>query len=269
MCAALRGIPPPECWGIALVKGSRLDERVVAEGLCETRSQARSLIMTGRVLVDDVAIDKPGTRVRDESTLRLKGGLQRYVSRGGEKLSGALEDLAFDPSGLACLDVGASTGGFTDCLLQAGAREVVALDVGYGQLHSRLRSDPRVIVREKSNARLLDASWLPGPIDLIVVDASFISLRLLLPVFAEQLPEAQIIALVKPQFEVGKDKVGKGGVVRDDELRMEAVAQVRDAATAVGYRASGQVESRLAGPKGNREVFLWLRRGVRGEFSLD
>jgi 23S rRNA (cytidine1920-2'-O)/16S rRNA (cytidine1409-2'-O)-methyltransferase len=241
------------------MKGSRLDERVVAEGLCETRSQARSLIMTGRVLVDDVAIDKPGTRVLEEAQLRVKGGLRRFVSRGGEKLAGALEELGLDPAGLSCLDIGASTGGFTDCLLQAGASQVVALDVGYGQLHSRLRGDPRVVVRERANARFLEASWLPAPVDLVVIDASFISLKLLLPALASAVPCADILALVKPQFEVGKAKVGKGGVVRDDADRLEALGDVRQAASELGYRSRGHKDSRLAGPKGNREIFLWLR----------
>jgi 23S rRNA (cytidine1920-2'-O)/16S rRNA (cytidine1409-2'-O)-methyltransferase len=214
--------------------------------------------MTGRVLVDDVPVDKPGARIPAEAELRLKGGTPLYVSRGGDKLAGALQDLSIDASGWRCLDVGASTGGFTDCLLQAGAAGVVAVDVGYGQLHSRLRSDSRVQVREKTNARSLRSDWFDEPVDLVVVDASFISLRLLLPAIAEAVPSARVLALVKPQFEVGKERVGKGGVVRDDADRADAVREVRGAAEGLGYETLGEVESRLAGPKGNREVFLWL-----------
>jgi 23S rRNA (cytidine1920-2'-O)/16S rRNA (cytidine1409-2'-O)-methyltransferase len=240
------------------LKRKRLDERLVALGLAETRSQARALAMTGRVLVNDVPVDKAGALVDEDAQIRIKGGVAQYVSRGGEKLAGALRDFDFDPSDMSCLDIGASTGGFTDCLLQSGAASVVAVDVGYGQLHLRLRDDPRVSVREKANARHLEASWIPGGVDLIVADASFISLRLLLPGFAKAAPDAQVIALVKPQFEVGKEKVGKGGVVRDDAARAEAARTIRDCGEALGYRVAGEVDCELPGPKGNREIFLWL-----------
>ena len=242
------------------MKGARLDERVVADGLAESRAKAQALILAGEVLVDDVRVDKPGARVRAEARLRLRGALRRFASRGGEKLAGALDDLGIDPRGRACLDVGASTGGFTDCLLQRGARSVVAVDVGYWQLDSRLRRDPRVVLMERTNARHLRADAVPGPIDLVTVDVSFISVRLLLPRLAEVAPAAEWLILVKPQFEVGREQVGKGGVVRDDAARAGAVAAVRAAAEALGWRAAGEAESRLAGPKGNREVFLWLRR---------
>jgi 23S rRNA (cytidine1920-2'-O)/16S rRNA (cytidine1409-2'-O)-methyltransferase len=198
--------------------------------------------------------------VRAEARVRLREPLHRFVSRGGEKLAGALEDLGVNPAGRVCLDVGASTGGFTDCLLQRGARRVVAVDVGRGQLHERLRNDPRVLAVERSNARQLEAAALGGdPVDLVVVDVSFISLRLLLPRLAELAPRADWLLLVKPQFEVGRAQVGKGGVVRDPALRAQAVASVRRAAEVLGWRAAGESESRLAGPKGNREVFLWLQ----------
>ena len=242
------------------MKGVRLDERVVADGLAASRAQAQALILAGEVLVDDVRVDKPGTRVRAEAHLRLRGPARRFASRGGEKLAGALDDLGIDPSGLACLDVGASTGGFTDCLLQRGARSVVAVDVGYGQLDARLRGDPRVLVQERTNARWLAADAVPGPIDLVTVDVSFISVRLILPRLAEVAAGADWLILVKPQFEVGRGQVGKGGVVRDDRARLGAVAAVREVAQALGWQALGEAESRLAGPKGNREVFLWLRR---------
>ena len=241
------------------MKGLRLDERLVAEGLAENRSRAQGLIRSGRVLVDDSPRDKPGVRVRPEARVRVRGRERRYVSRGGEKLAGALEDLAIDPAGKSCLDVGASTGGFTDCLLRAGARRVTAVDVGYGQLDAGLRGDPRVRVLERTNARRLEKRALPDPIDLVTVDVSFISVRLLLAPLRDAAPGADLLVLVKPQFEVGRGEVGKGGVVRDDALRAGAVASVREAAEALGYRPAGESESRLPGPKGNREVFLWLR----------
>jgi 23S rRNA (cytidine1920-2'-O)/16S rRNA (cytidine1409-2'-O)-methyltransferase len=236
---------------------------MVADGLARSRAEAQALILANQVLVDDVPVDKAGAGVRDTAAIRLRAGARKpYVSRGGEKLAGALEDLAASGlavKGLRCLDVGASTGGFTDCLLQAGAREVVAVDVGYGQLHPRLREDPRVLVRERTNARELCAEQLGGSVDLTVADASFISLRLLLPALARATGHAPLLLLVKPQFEVGRARVGKGGVVRDDALRAEAAAGVAEAAAAEGYAVLAQVDSRLPGPKGNREIFLWLR----------
>jgi len=226
-----------------------------------SRTRAQALIRAGRVLVDEVPVDKPGTRVPAQAAVRLRGEPQRYVSRGGEKLAGALEDLGVAPRGAVCLDVGASTGGFTDCLLQAGARRVVAVDVGYGQLDWRLRGDARVLVRERTNARHLEARDLPPePVDLVTVDASFISATLLLPRLAELCPGADFLVLVKPQFEVGRGRVGPGGVVREDALRAEAVERVRACGEALGLREAGRADSRLAGPRGNREVFLLLSR---------
>jgi len=231
----------------------------VAEGLAETRSRAQALILSGVVLVDDRPVDKAGTRVGDDAVVRLKrGAAPRFVSRGGDKLAGALEDLALPVSGLDCLDVGASTGGFSDCLLQAGARSVVALDVGHGQLHERLRQDPRVHALERTHVRDLAAGALPGPVALVVVDVSFISLRSVLPAVARAAPGARVLALVKPQFEVGRGAVGKGGVVRDDAQRRAAVDGVVAGAAQLGYRERGRATSRLAGPKGNREVFVLL-----------
>jgi 23S rRNA (cytidine1920-2'-O)/16S rRNA (cytidine1409-2'-O)-methyltransferase len=238
----------------------RLDERVVEAGLAESRTIAQALIRTGRILVDDVPVEKPGTRIRSDAALRLRGETRRYVSRGGEKLAGALDDLSIDPAGLACLDVGASTGGFTDCLLQRGARSVVAVDVGYGQLHQRLRADARVVVLERTHARELTAAALPESPELVTVDVSFISLTSILPRLAEIAPGSPVLALVKPQFEVGRGRVGKGGVVRDDTLRLGAVEKVAGCARALGYVEAGRAESRIAGPRGNREIFLWLRR---------
>jgi 23S rRNA (cytidine1920-2'-O)/16S rRNA (cytidine1409-2'-O)-methyltransferase len=236
----------------------------VEDGLAPTRTRAEALIRAGQVLVDDTPVDKPGTPVRAESQVRLRSEPRRFVSRGGDKLAGALADLAVDPTGKRCLDVGASTGGFTDCLLAAGARSVIAVDVGYGQLAPQLRDDPRVSVLERRNARGLAAQDLPEPVELVTVDVSFISVRLLLPVLVPLAPGAEWLVLVKPQFEVGKGRVGKGGVVRDEGLRTQAVAQVREAAEALGLEAVGVAESRLAGPKGNREVFLHLRPRAAG-----
>jgi 23S rRNA (cytidine1920-2'-O)/16S rRNA (cytidine1409-2'-O)-methyltransferase len=231
----------------------------VREGLAETRSRASALIRAGRVLVDDVPVEKPGTAVRPDAAIRVRGTGRRFVSRGGEKLAGALEDLGVEPRGRACLDLGASTGGFTDCLLQAGARSVVAVDVGYGQLDHGLRGDPRVVVLERTNARHLEPDSIPADIELVTVDVSFISARLLLPVVARIAPRAELLVMVKPQFEVGRDQVGKGGVVRDPALRAQAVESVAACARSLGYGTAGSAESRLAGPKGNREIFLCLR----------
>ena len=210
------------------------------------------------MLVDDAPAEKAGARVRPESRVRLRGADRLFVSRGGEKLAGALEDLGVDPRGKRCLDVGASTGGFTDCLLRAGACEVVAVDVGYGQLAAALRADPRVRVLERTNARDLGAGQVGEGIELGVCDVSFISLRLVLPALVRAAPRADWLLLVKPQFEVGRDRVGKGGVVRDDADRWAAVDAVRREAEALGLVAAGVAESRLEGPAGNREIFLHL-----------
>jgi len=240
----------------------RLDERLVADGLAESRTRAQALIRMGRVLVADVPVEKPGTSVRDSAAVRVRGETLQFVSRGGDKLAGALEDLSIDPGGRQCLDVGASTGGFTDCLLQRGATHVVAVDVGYGQLHPRLRTDARVAVLERTNFRTVPAERVrvqaEGAFDLVVMDVSFISAARLLDKVREVAENAELLVLVKPQFEVGRGQVGKGGVVRDDELRLEAAAAVTSAGVALGWRAAGQSESRLAGPRGNREIFVRL-----------
>jgi 23S rRNA (cytidine1920-2'-O)/16S rRNA (cytidine1409-2'-O)-methyltransferase len=219
--------------------------------------------MSGVVLVDGVAVDKPGTHVRDDAAIALRSAASPFVSRGGEKLAGALDDLGIDPSGCTCLDVGASTGGFTDCLLQRGAARVFAVDVGYGQLAAKLRADPRVVVLERINARSLAPEQIPASIDLVVADVAFISLRLVVPALAAVAPGARWLLLVKPQFEVGRDQVGKGGVVRDDALRHAAVESVRAAAEEQGWGEVARADSRVAGPKGNREVFLLLERAPR------
>ena len=238
-------------------RGERLDERLVREGLAASRSRAQALVLAGQVLVDETPVDKPGTRVKEEAVLRVRGE-RRFVSRGGEKLAGALADLGVEPAGKSCLDVGASTGGFTDCLLQAGAAAVVAVDVGYGQLDGALRNDPRVRVLERTNARALEPAQVPERIDLVVMDVSFISSRLVLPALARVAPRAEWLVMVKPQFEVGREQVGKGGVVRDPALRGGAADAVAEAARELGWAEVGRADSRLAGPKGNVEIFLRL-----------
>jgi 23S rRNA (cytidine1920-2'-O)/16S rRNA (cytidine1409-2'-O)-methyltransferase len=230
----------------------RLDVLLVERGLAESRAQAQALVIAGLVR----GYDKPGHQVEEDAELAVDR-LPPYVSRGGEKLAHGLDELGVDPAGLDCVDVGASTGGFTDVLLQRGATRVIALDVGYGQLHPRLRGDPRVAVLERTNARTL--TELPFAPQLAVCDVSFISVRLALPpVLRLCAPGWQAVVLVKPQFEAGRAEVGKGGVVRDPEVRGRVVREIADAALAWGASVRGVVESGLPGPKGNREMFLHL-----------
>jgi 23S rRNA (cytidine1920-2'-O)/16S rRNA (cytidine1409-2'-O)-methyltransferase len=239
----------------------RIDRLLVERGLVPNRELAQRLVMAGEVLVGDRPVTKPGADVADDAAVRLRTPAAPYASRGGEKLAGALDAFKLDVRGLLALDVGASTGGFTDCLLQRGARGVIAVDVGYGQLAWRLRQDPRVTVLDRMNARLLDPEALPALADIATVDVSFISLTKVLPAIVGCLqPSGTIVALVKPQFEVGRSRVGKGGVVRDEAARADAVAVVREAAEGLGFAVLGESESVLSGPKGNREVFLWLFR---------
>ena len=241
--------------------GVRLDRLLVDLGLAPSRERAQRLILAGEVLVGDRPATKPGTMVAADAPLRLRRPPSDYVSRGGDKLAGALDTFGLEVAGQVALDVGASTGGFTDCLLRRGARRVFALDVGYGQLAWTLRQDARVTVLERINARRLEASLLAEAPDLATVDVSFISLALVLPAVAAVLrPAGSVVALVKPQFEAGRGQVGKGGVVRDPTVRAAAVARVRDEAQTLGLMVRGESDSVLAGPKGNREVFLWLAR---------
>lgn len=209
-------------------------------------------------MVDGVRIDKPGKQVPNAAEVTVKSDLP-YVSRGGLKLAGALEAFERDPSGLTVLDAGASTGGFTDCLLQHGASKVIAVDVGYGQIHWKLRNDPRVIVVERVNIRSLNSAGLPCPVKAAVADLSFISLKLVLPVLKDLLPVGSwLVPLVKPQFEVGRSDVGKGGVVRDDAKIRRAVDHIKEFAASMGFQVLSDVESPIKGPKGNREYFLNL-----------
>jgi 23S rRNA (cytidine1920-2'-O)/16S rRNA (cytidine1409-2'-O)-methyltransferase len=230
----------------------RLDVLLVERGLAESRTQAQALVLAGLV----PGYDKPGQQVDEAEPLELKAR-PPYVSRGGEKLAHALDAFAVDPAGLDCLDVGASTGGFTDVLLQRGAKHVAAVDVGYGQLHERLRADPRVTVLERTNARAL--TELPFAPQLVVCDVSFISVRTALPpALRLAAPGWNAVVLVKPQFEAGRADVGKGGVVRDPAVRARAVRAVAEAALEWGARTVAVVDSGLPGPKGNRELFLHL-----------
>jgi 23S rRNA (cytidine1920-2'-O)/16S rRNA (cytidine1409-2'-O)-methyltransferase len=230
----------------------RLDALLVERGLAESRAQAQALVLAGLVR----GYEKPGQQVAEDAELQVEQP-PRYVSRGGEKLTHGLDALGVDPGGLDCVDVGASTGGFTDVLLQRGAARVIALDVGYGQLHPRLRADGRVIVLERTNARAVDE--LPFPPQLAVCDVSFISVRIALPpVLRLCAPGWQAVVLVKPQFEAGRAEVGKGGVVRVREVRRRVVREVAEVAPSWGASVRGVVDSGLPGPKGNRETFLHL-----------
>ena len=244
------------------MRKQRIDVLLVERGLAASRARAQALVMAGAVVAGEARVDKPGQLVDPALPLRVKedAAPQRYVSRGALKLERALAVLPIDPRGKVCADLGASTGGFTDLLLQRGAARVYAVDVGYGQLHARLRGDPRVIVRERVNARHLDAQALGGPVDLVTGDLAFISLRLVLPAVRAILrPGGDAVLLVKPQFEVGKGEVGKGGVVRDDARRIAALEDVKRAAVALGFEVVGSTESPIEGPAGNREWLLALR----------
>ncbi len=240
----------------------RADQLLVERGLCESRSRAQALIMAGQVLAGDRPVEKAGQLLPAEASLRLRGKDHPWVSRGGLKLEKGLAHFAVDPRRCLCLDIGASTGGFTDVLLHGGAAKVYAVDVGHGQLAWRLRQDPRVVVLERCNARTLSRAEVPEPIDLVVCDASFISLTLVLPAaLALTAPDARLIALIKPQFEVGKGAVGKGGVVRDAEQHRAVCDRiVAFLQEEMGWRVEGVTESPITGPEGNREFLVAARR---------
>ena len=238
-----------------------MDLLLVERDLAHSRERARALVLAGSVFSGEERIDKAGHTLARDAPLSVRGADHPYVSRGGVKLAGALDAFGLSPLGLVVADMGASTGGFTDCLLQRGAQRVYAIDVGYGQLHDRLRRDPRVIVRERTNARHLGAGDLPEPLNWVVIDASFIGLVKLLPAAVALLHErGEIVALVKPQFEAGRAAVGKGGVVRDPAARERAIAHVCDDARTLGLQVRGRADAVLEGPAGNRECFVWLGR---------
>lgn len=247
----------------------RLDVLLVERGLAESRAKAQALIMAGQVRVAGQTALKPATTVDASAPLTVDSG-PRFVSRGGEKLDAALEAFALDVRGLVCADVGASTGGFTDCLLQRGAAKVYAIDVGKGILHWKLRNDPRVVVMEETNARYVES--LPEPLSLVTIDASFISLKILLPVVKKWIPSSPlrswrgVIALIKPQFEAGKKDVSRGdGVIRDPQIHRQVLMDVLTFAQGEGFDVRGLIKSPLLGPKGNAEFLVWLSPAEAGE----
>lgn len=239
----------------------RLDKIIVARGLTESRERAAAMIMEGKVLVNAMPATKAGMMVSDNAVIELKGQDIPYVSRGGLKLEKALDEFSINVELKTAMDVGASTGGFTDCLLQRGASKVYAIDVGYGQMDWKIRNDPRVILIERTNIRHIEDSKIPEQVDMAVIDVSFISLQKVMPRVIDFLkPEAEIVALVKPQFEVGKGEVGKGGIVRDDAKRLAALDSVKEFCIGLGLEYAGSTESPIAGQKGNREFLLYIRR---------
>jgi 23S rRNA (cytidine1920-2'-O)/16S rRNA (cytidine1409-2'-O)-methyltransferase len=243
----------------------RLDRLLVERGLVESREKAQGLILAGLIMVDEQKMEKCGSLVDSQAVLRMLGDPPRYVSRGGLKLEGALEHFRINPDGRVCLDVGSSTGGFTDCLLQHGAGKVFAVDGGTNQLDWKLRRDPRVIVLEKLNARYITFDRIGTPAELVTIDVSFISATLILPPLIPLLASrADLIVLVKPQFEVGKGQVGKGGIVRDPAQHQEAIAKVSRTLLELGFSNLASMESPLLGAEGNHEFFLhatWKRSG--------
>ena len=243
----------------------RLDMLLVSRGLAETRSKAQAIIMSGEVYVDGQKADKPGMSYEDTVEIEVRGHACPYVSRGGLKLEKALRDFGVDPTGYVCSDSGASTGGFTDCLLQQGAAKVFAIDVGYGQLAWKIRQDPRVVCMERTNIRYVTPEDLGEPLDLSVVDVSFISLKIVLPAIQKLLkPTGQVLCLIKPQFEAGKEKVGKKGVVRDPEVHLEVLEHFVALARELGFTIRNLTFSPVKGPEGNIE-FLGHLSMVPGE----
>jgi 23S rRNA (cytidine1920-2'-O)/16S rRNA (cytidine1409-2'-O)-methyltransferase len=239
---------------------TRLDRLLVSRGLAPTREKAQAMILAGAVSVDGRRVDKAGHAVDDAAAIAVAGPPHPYVSRGGVKLAAALDAFRLDPAGLVCLDVGASTGGFTDSLLQRGASRVYAIDVGHGQLDSKLRGDPRVVVREKVNARFLSSEHVPESVSLAAVDVSFISARLVLPAVVPLVPKGgAIVVLVKPQFEAGRAEVGKGGIVRSEEVRGRVVSEIAEFGRRLGLEPIGSIPSPIRGAHGNEEFLLGFR----------
>ena len=247
-----------------MVRKERLDKLLAEKGIVQSRERARALIMAGKVAVDGKMIDKPGAQINVEAHLQLRGKDSPYVSRGGEKLEGALRTFGIDPKGMVVMDVGASTGGFTDCVLQKGTQKVYAVDVGYGQLAWRLQKDPRVINLERRNIRYLQREDVQDETDLILIDTSFISIEKFLPSLLGFLKDGgSILGLIKPQFEVGKGEVGKGGVVRDGALHRKVMDRISKFSRELGLKVLGVTESPLLGPKGNKEFFIYLKKENR------
>ncbi len=241
----------------------RLDVLLVEQGYADSRTKAQAIIMSGNVYVNDQKADKPGMTFEETVQLEVRGAACPYVSRGGLKLEKALRDFGVDPTGFVCSDSGASTGGFTDCLLQQGAKKVFAIDVGYGQLDWKIRSDPRVVVMERTNVRYVTPEDLGEPLDLSVVDVSFISLRIVLPVIKTFLKESgQVLCLIKPQFEAGREKVGKKGVVRDPAIHKEVLDDFVALTEEIGFTILGMTFSPVKGPEGNIEFLAHLTRAA-------
>ena len=240
----------------------RLDVALVERGLIASREKAKVVIMEGLVYVNGQKSDKAGAQVRDDDQIEIRGEIMRYVSRGGKKLEKAMQVFPITLEGCVCIDIGASTGGFTDCMLQNGAAKVYSVDVGYGQLAWSLRNDERVVNLERTNIRYITDEQIPEPVDFISVDVSFISLTLVLPVAWRLLKEgAQMVCLVKPQFEAGKDKVGKKGVVREPSIHREVIEKVAGCAKELGFALCGLSYSPIKGPEGNIEYLLYLHKG--------
>ncbi|PIR20951.1 MAG: TlyA family rRNA (cytidine-2'-O)-methyltransferase [Deltaproteobacteria bacterium CG11_big_fil_rev_8_21_14_0_20_47_16] len=234
----------------------RIDQLLVEKGLAPSRERAQSMIMAGLVLVNDVPVTKSGHKVAEDAVIRVKGHDHPYVGRGGVKLAGALDHFKINPKDTICADIGSSTGGFTDCLLQRGAAKVYAVDVGTNQLAWKLREDPRVVVMEKTHVKELQPSHFPNAPLLIVIDCSFISLARVLPELVRWVaPHATVLALIKPQFEVGPDKIGKGGIVKDDDAQKQAIDGVLSVAADLGWSLVGVCDSPITGTDGNREYF--------------
>ncbi len=244
-----------------MMRKERFDKLLVEKGIVQSRERARALIMAGKVAVEGNRVDKPGIQINIDAQLKLQGGDSSYVSRGGEKMEGALKAFGIDPKGMVVMDVGASTGGFTDCILQKGAKKVYAVDVGYGQLAWRLQKDPRVVNLERRNIRYLQREEVPEEIDLILIDTSFISIEKFLPHLLGFLKkEGAILSLIKPQFEVEKGEVGKGGVVRDKALHEKVINRISNFSQGLRLKILGVTESPLLGPKGNKEFFIYLKK---------
>ncbi|MDP9132072.1 MAG: TlyA family RNA methyltransferase [Nitrospirota bacterium] len=239
----------------------RLDRALVSRGLVASSEDAARLILAGLVRVDGLLVDKTAKPILPDAAVVVVGPASPYVGRGGEKLAAALDQFQIDPQGMICFDVGCSTGGFTDCLLQRGAARIYAVDVGYGQFDWRLRQDPRVLLKERTNIRYLESDFIQDPIKLVVIDVSFISLTLVLPCVGRYLADSGfVVTLIKPQFEVGKNLVGRGGIVRDDGLRQASAEKVVACADQLGLELAGRTDSPVEGRKGNREILAWFRR---------
>lgn len=242
------------------IRKARLDKLLFERGLAESREKAKALILAGNVLVNEQVVDKAGSLVKQDDRVSLKKKL-KYVSRGGLKLEHALNEFTLDVKDTIAMDIGASTGGFTDCLLQNGVRKVYAIDVGYGQFDIKLRNDDRIVLFERTNIRHLERETVKDRIDIAVIDVSFISLLKVIPKVLEFLKErAGIVALIKPQFEVGIKDVGKGGVVKDEEKRLSAVEKIKSESEKMGLSVAGMTESPIKGPKGNVEYLIYLRK---------